>query len=214
MNGTPRLSALRKKSVVGAVAVSLFVTLVSGAPTTFASQRPECNAALEKELLGQQRLREAQEVLFAATRACPDMAELFDTLGLAYDFNNQSAEAQKAFGKAVALNPQNNLFRNNLATSYLRAGNQSAGIAEFQTVLGADPSNKTAGLNLGTFYLREKQYKLAIRYFQAVGVEQFQDPISLLELTEAQFGAGEVQSWTRRCTFPAWRAWMQEFTFP
>jgi tetratricopeptide (TPR) repeat protein len=122
------------------------------------------------------------------------MAELFDTLGLAYDFNNQHTEAQEAFGKAVALNPQNNLFRNNLATSYLRAGNQSAGIAEFQTVLKADPSNRTAGLNLGSFYLSQKQYQLAIRYFQAAGVERSPDPASLLEYTEAQFGAGEVQS--------------------
>lgn len=132
-------------------------------------------------------------MLLEAVQACPDMPELYNTLGLAYDFGNRYDEAQAAYHRAVALAPRNAAFRNNLAASYFRSGKQTAGVAELRRVLESDPDNRTANLNLGSFYLHRKQYPRAVRYFRAAQVERSEDPLALLELTRAYFGAGRAQ---------------------
>jgi Flp pilus assembly protein TadD len=179
------------------VAVWFLAVFAPGASKASDSQAPAgCVRSLEqgKDLLGQRRLREAQEVLRAATRTCPNIAEVFNTLGLAYDFDSQFAEAQKAYRKALVLDPRNIAYRNNLAASYLRSGQSSLGVAEFKKVLEADPGNQTANFNLGSLYLAEKQFRQAVRCFRAAEIERSQDPFSLLQLTEAYYGAGEAQA--------------------
>src|SRR5207247_3125813 len=46
----------------------------------------------------------------------------------------------------------------------------------------------------GSLYLANKQYKPALRCFQAAAVERSEDPVALLELTGAYFGAGNARA--------------------
>src|SRR5712692_1528650 len=189
-------SAVNNASAIGAAVTLLFAICGSGTRSAAASQHLSCVSALEKgkDLLGRRQLRQAEELLVTASRRCPDVAEIFDTLGLAYDFDGHPSEAQTAYRKAMSINPRTAGFHNNLAASLLRSGNQAAGMKEFQKALGIDPTNKTANLNLGSLYLATKQYESALRCLQAAQVEQSQDPVALLELTGAYFGAGDARA--------------------
>ncbi|PYT63198.1 MAG: hypothetical protein DMG42_36660 [Acidobacteria bacterium] len=165
-----------------------------GFPSEGASRNADCTAALEKgkQLLAQHGSSEAQQLLAEAVGSCPDVPELWNRLGLAYDGDGHHNEAQAAFGRAIRLDPHDTRFRNNLAASYIRSGKQTIGIAEFEKVLELDPGNPTACLNLGSFYLRKKQYQRAVFYFDAGAFQRSQDPLELFELTEAYYGAGKA----------------------
>src|SRR5712692_912192 len=94
--------AARRASVIGAAVTLLFGPRGSGAPRAASSQPLSCAAALEKgkDLLGQHQFQQAEELLTRAAGVCPRVAEVFDTLGLAYDFDGHTAEAQTAHRKA------------------------------------------------------------------------------------------------------------------
>ncbi|HEY6274318.1 MAG TPA: tetratricopeptide repeat protein [Terriglobales bacterium] len=186
-------SAARNARVIGTAAALLLSIRGSGAQSTAASQ-PYCASFLEKgkDLLGQRQFRQAEELLVSTTSACPNVAELFDTLGLAYDFDGYPVEAQAAYRKAISISPRTAGLHNNLAVSLLRSGNQEAGINEFRKALEIDPANKTANLNLGSLYVANKQYESGLRCLQAAKVERSKDPVTLLELTGAYFGVGNA----------------------
>lgn len=191
MNGSLR-AAFRNASVIGAAVTLLLAIRGSSAQSTAESSRLSCASFLEKgkNLLDQQQFSQAEDLLVNAARACPNVAEVFDTLGLAYDLGGHFTEGQAAHRKAIAINPRNAGFHNNLAANLLRSGNQATGITEFRKALVIDPVNKTANLNLGSLYLANKKYEFALRCFQAAQVERLQDPVALLELTGAYFGVG------------------------
>ena len=79
-------------------------------------------------------------MLRAASTTCAGDAELFGVLGLAYDFDQRFDQAQAAFEKALTVDPANVIFRNNLASSYIRSGKRASGIAELSRVLKMDPT--------------------------------------------------------------------------
>jgi tetratricopeptide (TPR) repeat protein len=195
MKGSLR-SIARNALVVGVTITLLFAIRGSGAQSSAPSRHSSCASALEqgKDLLGQRRFQQAEELLLSAATVCSNVAEIFDTLGLAYDFDGHLAQAQAAYRKAISISPRTAGFHNNLAASLLRSGNQATGINEFRKALEIDPANKTANLNLGSLYLASKQYELAVRCFQAAQVERSQDPAALLELTGAYFGAGNARA--------------------
>lgn len=195
MNGSQR-AAFRNATVIGAAVTLLLAIRGSSAQSTAASSRLSCASSLEKgkNLLGQQRIPQAEDLLVNAARLCPNVAEIVDALGLAYDLGGRLTEGQAAHRKAIAINPRNAGFHNNLAASLLRSGDQATGITEFKKALAIDPSNKTANLNLGSLYLVNKKYDSALRCFQAAQVERMQDPVALLELTGAYFGVGNARA--------------------
>jgi len=195
MKGNLR-SAVRYAGRIGTAVTILFATRGAAAQVVPTSQPSHCASALAKgkDLLGQREFRQAEAILVGATSVCPRVAEIFDALGLAYDFDGQPGKAQATFRQAIAINPRSAGYHNNLAASLVRSGNQAAGINEFRKSLEIDPANQTANLNLGSLYLENKQYKAALHCFQAAHVERSQDPVALLELTGAYFGAGNAQA--------------------
>jgi len=150
-----------------------------------------------KEMMQQQEMKAAQELLRGASAACARDAELFDTLGLAYAFDHHFDQAQAAYEKALTLEPGNAVFRNNLASSYLQAGQRAKGEAELDRVLKADPHNLTANANLGMLYLTDEKYPLAVRHFEAAGGAHSSDPMLLMEMTAAYLGAGNSEAGLR-----------------
>jgi len=159
----------------------------------------DCNATAvqAKELIQQQQLKAAQDLLRSASVPCAKYAELFDSLGLAYAFDHHFDQAQAAYQKALTLQPGNVIFRNNLASSYLQAGQRAKGVAEMERVLKIDPHNLTANANLGMVYMAEEKYPLAVRSFEAAGAAHSTDPVLVMELTAAYFGAGNAEAGLR-----------------
>jgi FimV-like protein len=166
-----------------------------GHPLEQASKADVCRLALEKteQLIVDLRLHEAQQILAEAGPRCPNVPEMFNSLGLAYDSEGKYDEARAAFEQATRLEPTSASFHNNLAASFIRSGKQARGIAEFERALEVDSRNSTARVNLASVYLGEKQYRRALSYLDTAEIRQSRDPLLLLVLTEAYYGAAQAQ---------------------
>jgi FimV-like protein len=160
-----------------------------------ASKTDTCRLMLEKtgQLIVSHSLHEAQQILVEAGPGCSNVPEMFNSLGLAYDSESRYDEARAAFEQATRLEPKNASFHNNLAASFFRSGKQGSGIAEFEKALELDARNSTARLNLASVYLEKKQYRRALSYLDTPELRQSQDPVLLLALAEAYYGAGQAQ---------------------
>ncbi|HKV39223.1 MAG TPA: tetratricopeptide repeat protein [Blastocatellia bacterium] len=185
--------AAGKAIVVVVAAASISVVAQMPAVNLEAASESSCVSSLDqgKDLLGQRQFSRAENLLVEAAKNCPKVAEIFETLGLTYDFDGRHAQAQTAYRQAISINPGKAEFHNNLATSLLRSEQPGAAISEFQKAIGVDPANKAANLNLATLQIAKKDYVSALHFLQAAHVERSQDPLALYELTEAYFGAGD-----------------------
>lgn len=184
----------------GGVSVLLLAVSVVGAAgqdvrLEQASKTDTCRLVLEKtgQLIVNHSLHEAQQFLVEAGPGCPNVPEMFNSLGLAYDSESRYDEARAAFEQATRLEPKNASFHNNLAASFFRSGKQGRGIAEFEKALELDARNSTARLNLASVYLEKKQYRRALSYLDTAELRQSQDPVLLLALAEAYYGAAQAQ---------------------
>jgi Flp pilus assembly protein TadD len=180
-------------------AIICFGTQSRAVPSMPPALPDDCAATVDKakELMQQQQMKAAQDLLRTASATCSKDAELFDTLGLAYAFDHHFDQAQAAYEKALTLEPGNAVFRNNLASSYIQAGQRAKGEAEMERVLKTDPHNLTANANLGMLYMSEEQYPLAVRSFEAAGGARSTDPVLVMELAGAYFGAGNAEAGLR-----------------
>jgi FimV-like protein len=173
----------------------VLTTAAQGPQLEQASKTDVCRLALEKteQLIVNHSLREAQQILVKAEPSCPNVPEMFNSLGLAYDSDGKYDEARAAFEQATRLKPGSASFHNNLAASLIRSGKQASGIAEFEKALELDARNSTARLNLASLYLQEKQYRRALSYLDTAETRQSRDPILLLVLTEAYYGTAQAE---------------------
>lgn len=189
--------ALKNATVVGAAASLVFVALVPNMDLKADASEPSCASSLDrgKDLLGQRQFSQAENLLVDAAKECPKVAEIFETLGLAYDFDGRPTDAQAAYRRAISIDPGKAEFHNNLAASLLRSEQQdAAAMIEFRKAISVDPSNKTANLNLATLQIANKDYASALRFLQAAHAERSQDPLALYQLTEAYFGVGDNEA--------------------
>src|SRR5258708_36566512 len=135
-----------------------------------------------KELLEQQKIRDAQELILTSEKVCPGDAQLHDALGLSYDFQDRFTQAQKAYREAIALDPEIAGFHDHLGVSYFRSGNPAGGLREFQRALELDPRDKVAHINLATYCLQRKEYRQAASHFRKAQIDRSNDAVLLLEL--------------------------------
>ena len=171
------------------VGLQIGLWLVSSSPAALGE---DCAALIKKGevLLNEQKIGEAQGAFLSATHLCQGSAQAHKFLGISYDQQGRFSEAQGAFQKSIALNPKDAGAHNDLAVSYLRSGRPDAAVKEFQNTLRLDPHNVSANGNLAAYYLSQKKYAQARECLLAAGADRSQDPLLLLELTEANFGAG------------------------
>ena len=168
--------------------VQMGLWLMSSSPV---ARGEDCAALVKKgeALLDEQKIDEAQSTFLSATRLCPDHAEAYKYWGISLDQQGHSSEAQSAFQKALTLNPKDAGTHNDLAVSYFRSGNPAAAVKEFENTLRLDPHNLSANGNLAAYYLSQKEYTRAVDCLLAAHADRSQDPLLLLELTQANFGA-------------------------
>jgi tetratricopeptide (TPR) repeat protein len=144
-----------------------------------------------KQLLDEQKTAAAQAAFLSAARNCPDLAEAYKFLGITFDQQQRFADAQSAFEKAITLDPKDPGTHNDLAVSYFRSGNAAAGAKELEITLRLNPSDVSANGNLAAYYLSQKEYQSAANHLLAAHADKSSDPLLLLELTQAYFGAGK-----------------------
>jgi len=90
----------------------------------------------------------------------------FNQLGVSYAKNKKFDEAEKAFKKALSLNPAHPMAHYNLGTAYMQQGKTAAAVGEFKEAIRLNPGYVNAYNNLGTIYHRSGRYGEAIRYFE------------------------------------------------
>jgi protein O-GlcNAc transferase len=158
----------------------------------------DCAPALQQAqgFLDQGQPDRAAGVVLSALPRCPRNAAAHSLLGISLDEQKKYAEAQRAFLKAIALNPTWAPFRTNLAVSYLHANNTTAAIGEFREALRLEPGNRLASFNLAQYYVDRKEFKQALKYAASLDSKDENDPDILLMLTEVYLrtGAGEKAS--------------------
>jgi Flp pilus assembly protein TadD len=98
------------------------VLTMAGQSLQQASSTDVCRVAIEKteQLIGERSFPEAQQTLKGTAPNCPNVPEMFNTLGMAYDSLGKLDEARAAFEEATRLKPNSASFHNNLATSFMR----------------------------------------------------------------------------------------------
>src|SRR5579875_2110851 len=183
----------RSGSVLAGLALGVVIAV--GAGWAMADQ-VGCGVLLgqAQQMLEHQHPKQARVMIRSALAKCPRNAQAYSLLGISYDQQNLYPEAEKAYHKAIALDPNWAGFHNNLAASYLHAGKTTEAIAEFQKALRLDPQNHLAGLNLADYYLNRSDYARSLRYFRQAGADHSQDPAVLFGLAKAYFGARQPQS--------------------
>jgi tetratricopeptide (TPR) repeat protein len=152
----------------------------------------DCAPALQQAqgLLDQGHPDQAAAIILSALPSCPRNAAVRSLLGISLDEQKKYAEAQRAFLKAIALNPTWAPFRTNLAVNYLHANNATAAMEEFREALRLDPGNRLASFNLAQYYVDRKEFKQALKYVASLDSNEENDPDILLMLAEVYVGTG------------------------
>jgi tetratricopeptide (TPR) repeat protein len=117
----------------------------------------------------------------------------FDLLGITYDGEGRSNEAEEAFRRAVALDPHFIPARNDLGLFLCRRGRLSGAVGEFQSVLAQDGLNFTANYSLGIIAKDSKRYLDALKYLRLAHSLDPSDPSTLIVLVSAYLGASKAQ---------------------
>jgi len=105
--------------------------------------------AARKELL-----TKAIAELNTAVEVYPEYASAIGSLGLAHQNLDDTASARMYFEKALHLQPDHPLVRNNLGTLLLTQGDIDGAITQYQLALRHDPDYVEARVNLGLAYAR------------------------------------------------------------
>lgn len=92
--------------------------------------------------------------------------EIYFLLGLAYKNNIEYEKAEKAYLKAIEINPKSEKACYNLASLYLFLNNPQKAIEYFQKCHEINPEDKEVLYFLSLGYLRIKDYKTGLKYFE------------------------------------------------
>ncbi len=112
---------------------------------------------------------EAIPVLAAFLKKSPGAAEVWDELGVLYDEAENRVDAERAFRRAVSLQPRSDRLHNNLGYNLLLQNQLDAAEAEFRRVLQLNPNSAPARNNLGMTLARRGDLDGARRQFLATG---------------------------------------------
>ena len=115
----------------------------------------------------------------------PESAALWNKIGIAYHQLTDLNNAQKAYERAVKMDPMFVAAINNLGTIYYSKKNYRRAIRQYQRVLKLNPQSASTMANLGSAYFARKQYEQASDAYQkALAL----DP----EVFESRGGTGTV----------------------
>ena len=106
------------------------------------------------------------EILEEACNTITCGFEIYFLLGLAYKNNIEYEKAEKAYLKAIEINPKSEKANYNLASLYLFLNNPQKAIEYFQKCHEINPDDKEVLYFLSLGYLRIKDYQTGLKYFE------------------------------------------------
>jgi len=109
----------------------------------------------------QHQSREALEIYLRLAREFPNEAPVFNDLGLYYARRGMNQEAIAAFERAVQLQPNRQLYRNNLAVVLVQNDSLEAALAQLLAVY----TEPEAYYKLGYLLQKKGDAELALQYF-------------------------------------------------
>lgn len=177
--------------------VAIWLMLVAwpaGFGLAASAEQTGCDAALDRarDAIQQQQAQQAEAIIRTTLPNCADNAETYALLGMSLDGQGRFAAARDAFLRAIGLAPGWASLHNNLAMSYLHAGNHQAAEAEFHKALRIDPQNEIATLNLANLSIERKQFQPAIQILLSKDLATIGDPAWFMSLVEAYLGVGDA----------------------
>ncbi|WP_085778641.1 FecR domain-containing protein [Rhizobium sp. NXC14] len=149
------------------------------------SARAEYKAAYESDTDG------ALADLNRAIELAPGSSGTLNSLGLLQSSRDANGEAEEAFLKAIALDPQDPVAHANLAILYLDQGRMKEAKREIDTALAAEPGFDIAILARGRYYLQIGERDKALEDLLAASTANPTHSQSQLMLAAAHYEKGD-----------------------
>ena len=126
-------------------------------------------------LQAQGKLLAAIESYQKCLKINPQDARAYFNLGTALRDNGALTDAISSYKKAIALFPNYTDAHNNLGETLRDSGDMDAAVKSYQTALSLNLSHAQANYNMAEFLVLTKQFLLAIPYFEASQLEDWQE---------------------------------------
>ncbi|RFB91541.1 TonB-dependent receptor [Rhizobium leguminosarum bv. trifolii] len=149
------------------------------------SSRAGYKAAYESDIDG------ALADLNRAIELAPGASGTLNSLGLLQSSRDANGEAEKAFKKAIELDPQDPLLHANLAMLYLDQARMKEAKREIDTAIALDPSFDIALLVRGRYYLQRGERDKALEDLLAASTANPAHSQSQLMLAAAHYEKGD-----------------------
>ena len=91
---------------------------------------------------------------------------LWNRLGVAWQFQGNRRQAQRAYRRAYQLDRNSARALNNLGTTFFMVGKHKKSLRYYRRALKLDPKNPSFHVNLGTAYFHRKKYVEAAREYR------------------------------------------------
>ncbi len=118
----------------------------------------------------------AEGLLQSALRSLPDDLDLVVGLGIVYEYSGETEKGVAAFGRALALDPDNVRAHSSLGGLLSLAGDFDGALAEYCTAKTLDPEVENPHQRLGRDYFYEGMLEPALGEFGRALAEEPDDP--------------------------------------
>lgn len=119
--------------------------------------------------LDRDRPQEAVRAFVAATKAKPDYVEAWVNLGASQDAIGHGFEARTAYGRALALRPDDEIAMCRMASSFYAVGIKDSAMIVLRNTLKAHPQSHCSYFTLGVAYADGGMFREAIAAWEKVG---------------------------------------------
>jgi tetratricopeptide (TPR) repeat protein len=175
------------------VLVGTFALCAGAASGARAAQVPEIPDKLVeiRRLMDSGDWKRADELATAVVSQHGTSYEAYEALGRVKDAERRYDDAEAAYRRAAQLAPNAASPHVSLGVSLVQRGQTALALTEFQEALAKDPRNLAALSNSGSLELAANHFAEAEKHYQRAQQIAPDDPVIVLGLTTAAFGAGD-----------------------
>jgi tetratricopeptide (TPR) repeat protein len=162
---------MKKETAVLAIVIAFIVGFITGAVVAILKGRPSAGPpAVAQKVPETEGAPVPGEAMLSPAEAAARVSALKDILqkdpknlsalvelGNLYFDTNQPQEAIEAYGKYLAVKPDNADVRTDMGIMLRKLGNYDAALKEFRTAAGSDPKHVNSRYNVGIVLLHDKQ---------------------------------------------------------
>ena len=140
---------MKSENVIWVAAIALVIGFVGGVAFGIYKSGPVVTSPATEAAAQNVERQQAIDELIARTQQNPDDLAAWTQLGHLYFDSERSADAIKAYEKALALNPENADLWTDLGVMYRRDGAPRKAIEAFDRAINLDPNHQIARFDKG-----------------------------------------------------------------